>query len=110
MGKVDLEAFEKMVRGHIMMMEALLDQIASQRSHNGTCESVDGWITQTDAAQMLLASFPMRDIDSCRSSVSRAGKDGRFQVKGDGKEKRIEETSFRSWLLAQRDKDLEGAV
>jgi hypothetical protein len=68
----------------------------------------DGWLTVTEAAQLLAKDLPWLDTRKARARVSTAANRKEFRTNGKSRrERRIEPHSFDSWRLRQRDRDLD---
>ncbi len=65
------------------------------------------WLTVTEAAKLLQEVVSGIRIERARARVSKAAKDGKFQTNGEQRQaRRIDQDSFSSWLLKQREKHL----
>jgi hypothetical protein len=66
------------------------------------------WLTVTEAAIEPMDCVSGLTIDKAKSRVSFAATNGKFTTNGQkGKDRRIEKNSFSSWLLEQREIDLD---
>lgn len=67
----------------------------------------DAWITVTAAAKQLLDDVSGINLGKAKARVSKAAGEGRFRTNGkEGRDRRIDQDSFSTWRLEQRDKDL----
>jgi len=66
----------------------------------------DGWLTVTQAAELLVDDLPALDIKKARSRISTAASRKAFTFTGIRKNRRIEPNSFAAWRLKQRNRDL----
>lgn len=67
----------------------------------------DAWITVTAAANQLLDDVSSINLGKAKARVSKAAGEGRFRTNGkEGRDRRIDQDSFSTWRLEQRDKDL----
>ncbi len=66
-----------------------------------------GWITVTEAAELMHENLPFLSITKWKARVSKAAGAGRFRTNGKrGTARRIDIHSFNTWRLEQRDIDL----
>ena len=66
-----------------------------------------GWLTVTQAGELLMHDLPGLDLAKARSRISTAAGRKEFKFDGERKERRIDPHTFASWRLKQRDRDLD---
>lgn len=67
----------------------------------------DAWITVTVAAKQLLDDVSGINLGKAKARVSKAAGESRFRTNGkEGRDRRIDQDSFSTWRLEQRNKDL----
>jgi len=68
----------------------------------------DGWLSVTEAAELLMHDLPGLELKTARARISAAANRGAFKTNHLKREqRRIEALSFNSWRLVQRDRDLD---
>jgi CheY-like chemotaxis protein len=70
-------------------------------------DGADGWLTVTQAAELLMHDVPGLDLAKARARTSTAASRQEFSVAGTRKGRRIDPVSFAAWRLQQRDRDLD---
>jgi len=74
----------------------------------GLQANVPEWLTVTEAAGLLIKDIPGLDIENAKARVSAAATRKAFRTNGQkGPKRRIQNDSFNSWRLKQRDRDLD---
>ena len=84
-------------------LQPLVEQVTSYNTWDA-----GGWLSVTEAAQLLMRDLPGVELDADRARVSAAENRSSFRTNNLKREqRRIEAVSFSSWRLAQHDKDLD---
>lgn len=68
-----------------------------------------GWLTVTQAARQHLEDIPGMTLAQATAKISRACDTHKILASGNGRDRRIEPTSFDAWRLAQRERELDRA-
>ncbi len=68
-----------------------------------------GWLTVTQAARQHLEDVPGMTLAQATAKISRACDTQKILASGNGRDRRIEPTSFDAWRLAQRERELDRA-
>lgn len=89
-------------------LEVDLQPLTSQRVTPHPASDAPAWLTVTEAGEMLLDVVSGLDLPRARGRVSAAASDRKFRTNGDkGRNRRIDLHSFNTWLMQQRQRELD---